>query len=162
MGKGSKPGERRGGRKPGVPNKVNVATRERIAREADPIGFFIRVAKGDGIEAALDVLEENKRTERVLIHPTLDQRIHAQGMLLRKILPDAKTGQIKMNLPAIEKPSDIVTALGALIGAVVDGTMAPEDAHTLAEIIETKRRAIETVDHEARLAALEVSKGGTP
>jgi hypothetical protein len=33
-------GIRIGGRQKGTPNKVNVATRERIMREADPIAFW--------------------------------------------------------------------------------------------------------------------------
>ena len=53
----SKPGRpkglaKTGGRKRGVANKVTAATRERIEREADPIGLLARIVRGEAIEAA--------------------------------------------------------------------------------------------------------------
>ena len=46
-------------------------------------------------------------------------------------------------------------ALGATIKAMADGLITPDEAATVAGILETKRKAIETAELETRLAALE-------
>lgn len=47
MPAGSKPGEKRGGRKPGIPNKINAALRGLVLLEEghDPIRALIAIAK---------------------------------------------------------------------------------------------------------------------
>ena len=144
-------GTRVGGRKKGVPNKVNLAVRLRIEQEADPIGRLIDAAKFGKVKIGGQDVALNA-----------DQYLAVLRELRRIYVPDAKAGQINIALPVIDKPEDIVKALGAIIAETISGRVALEDAHTLAEIIETKRRAIETVDHEARLAALEVNRSVTP
>ena len=74
-GGGSKPGERRGGRKKGTPNKVTASTRERIEKEGDPVGFLCRVVKGLKINGE---------------KPTLDQRKDAAKKLIDKTVADLK------------------------------------------------------------------------
>ena len=59
------------------------------------------------------------------------------------------------DLPAIEKPADLVAALGAVASAVACGAITPDEGQAVAAVLETKRRAIETVDILARLDALE-------
>ena len=79
-----------GGRKKGIPNKISVATRERIQREADPIGFLIDVANGKAIKAAFPSKDDGTKTGTVQIYPTLDQRIEAAQYLGKKLMPDLK------------------------------------------------------------------------
>ena len=50
--RGAKPGERRGGRTAGTPNRGSVLTREQIESLADPIAIMATVARGEMIEAA--------------------------------------------------------------------------------------------------------------
>ena len=78
-------GRKTGGRQAGIPNKATAATRERIEREADPIGFLCRVANGEEIEAA----PERESGALAKVRPTLDQRLSAAQTLARKIQPDA-------------------------------------------------------------------------
>ena len=65
-----------GGRRKGVPNKINAATRERIESEADPIGFLMRIVRGEEIDGQV---------------PTLDQRINAARLLSGKVQPDLRS-----------------------------------------------------------------------
>ena len=110
-GKGSPRGVRQGGRRKGTPNKASAATRERIERDADPIGFLCRVANGEEIEAA-----PTKDAEEVVkVRPTLDQRLTAAQTLARKIQPDAKDTPISLDLPAIEKTEDMVAAMAVVV-----------------------------------------------
>ena len=58
-----------------------------------------------------------------------------------------------MRLPAIMAPSDIVAALGAVAEAVGAGELSPEEGAAVAGILEAQRRAVETVEMEAQIAA---------
>ncbi|MEE9289805.1 MAG: hypothetical protein V3U99_02220 [Alphaproteobacteria bacterium] len=75
-----------GRRRKGVANRTRVQTLERIEREADPIDFLCRVARGLQFEAAT----EAGAAEKVKMYPTLDQRLDAAKILARKVLPDQK------------------------------------------------------------------------
>ncbi len=74
------------GRRKGTPNRDTAATRAFIQKEADPIAFLCRVARGLQLEAALTPGDE-KRTK---LFPTLEQRVNAALALARKVLPDMK------------------------------------------------------------------------
>ena len=69
-----------GGRRKGTPNRTNVATRERIESEADPIGFLCRVNRGDDVDGEI---------------PTLDQRMTAAKILADKVLPDLRSVEME-------------------------------------------------------------------
>jgi hypothetical protein len=62
-------------------------------------------------------------------------------------------------MPAIDGIADLPKALGAVLAAVANGLLTAEEALTIANTIEVKRRAIETVELEQRIAALE-QRGG--
>ena len=84
---GRPPGHpRTGGRKKGQPNKDRAATVERIMREADPIGFLCKVARGDRMSAGAEPNAKKKKWW----FPSGDQRISAAVTLARKVLPDQK------------------------------------------------------------------------
>ena len=51
---------------------------------------------------------------------------------------------VVVDLPPIETAKDIVGAVGAIVDAVGEGTLTPEEGQTLASILDTHRRAIET------------------
>lgn len=148
---GAKPGERRGGRKAGVPNKLTVATRERIMELADPFEFMAKVMNGEPIEAAPD--KDMPQTGKA--YPTTDQRLHAAKWLGERLLPPAKGRTLALNLPAVETAKDISNGLSAVLSAVSAGRISPEEAQVLANVYETKRKALETVDIEERLSKLE-------
>ena len=48
-----------------------------------------------------------------------------------------------------------MAALAAIMAAVDDGALSPEEWQALAGILETQRRAIETVELDHRITALE-------
>ena len=82
-----------------------------------------------------------------------DQR--AAAFVLGRSWPARRGRPISINLPPIEKPADIVTALGAVADAVAAGDLSPEEGEALASILDAKRKAIDTVDVLARIEALE-------
>ena len=58
-------------------------------------------------------------------------------------------------MPAIETAADLGAAMGAILQAAADGELSPDEAVSVASLIETRRRTIETLEHEQRIAALE-------
>ena len=82
--------------------------------------------------------------------------MRAAEIILARIWPVRKGGRtIKLALPAIDTADDLVKALGALAGSVGAGELTPDEGMAVATILETKRKAIETVALESRIAALE-------
>ena len=52
----------------------------------------------------------------------------------------------------------MVTALGAVADAVAAGDITPDEGSAVANVLETKRRSIETADLERRIEVLESEK----
>jgi hypothetical protein len=74
-------------------------------------------------------------------------------LCVERLIPARKP--VVFDLPAIETPADVVNALGTIAGAMAGGELTPDEAGAVAGVIEAKRRAIETVEHEERLQKLE-------
>lgn len=150
-------GQRTGGRRPGTPNKTTVAIRERIESLVDPIGFLASVVNGEAIPAAAmkDAPPPKKGEPALLVLPTLDQRMSAARLLADKMLPNARDRPIVLKLPPLEAPADLLKAQAAIVAAMARGEITPEEASTVAGVVELKRRAVETVELERRIAALE-------
>ena len=137
---GSKPGERRGGRKAGVPNK-NTAEIRALAREHGPdaIKELARLTKGAQSEQA---------------------RISACNALLDRAYGRSQTSQlIEIELPDVSKIDGVTSALGAILRASATGQITPSEAQALSNVIETQRRAIESTEMERRIEKLEESSG---
>jgi len=145
-------GKKTGGREAGTPNKVTLAMRERIEREADPIGFLCSVMAGEKIKSAV---QKDSDAEPVEVIPTLDQRISAANVLVRKTVPDAKDNPVSFALPEIGNLSEAVTAMSAVLGAVSRGEITPSEGQVITAMIETYRKTVESEELERRIAALE-------
>ncbi len=76
-------------------------------------------------------------------------------LCLERILPAVKSRPIEIDLPPVETAEDITAAQGAVIAAMARGEITPDDAGTIAGVLEARRRAIETVELEKRIDALE-------
>jgi hypothetical protein len=58
-------------------------------------------------------------------------------------------------MPALQTTGDIIAAQQAITAAVISGQLSPAEGAEVAGVVELQRRAIETHDHEQRLAAIE-------
>ena len=54
-----------------------------------------------------------------------------------------------------EGAADLVTSLGRVADAVAAGDITPDEGQAVSAVLETKRRAIETLELETRIKALE-------
>ena len=93
---------------------------------------------------------------RVVIDAAKAGDMRAAELVLSRIWPARKGGRpIAIELPKIQTAADVVAALGLLADAVAGGELTPDEGASVASILETKRRAIETVELETRVSALE-------
>jgi hypothetical protein len=129
-----KPGNPGGpGRPAGSRNKATIAL-DQIADDAgkDILDMMIEAAKGGDMRAA--------------------------DLVLSRIWPVRKGRPIALTLPAIQSAADVVAAVGAVADAVGAGDITPDEGQAVAAILEAKRKAIETVELESRVAALEAER----
>ena len=82
----------------------------------------------------------------------------ALRLCLERICPAKKGRTVTLSLPRIDTSVDVLSALGDVLAAVAEGEITIEEAQTLATILETKRRAIESADLEVRVEALEAKQ----
>jgi hypothetical protein len=69
---------------------------------------------------------------------------------------------IHLTLPAIDTAAGVSEAQSAAVAAMAEGEITPDEAATIAGVLESKRRAIETTELEARVALLEQSTARQP
>ncbi|MHB1219148.1 MAG: DUF5681 domain-containing protein [Alphaproteobacteria bacterium] len=79
----------------------------------------------------------------------------ALRLYFERVVPVRKGRPVEIDLPTVIDAKDILPAMASIIENVAKGGITPEEGVTLAGIIELKRKAIETVDIERRLAELE-------
>jgi hypothetical protein len=65
---------------------------------------------------------------------------------------------VRFPLPALDGAADLPRALGAVLAAVADGAVTPDEGLSVAQIIETRRRTLKLVELEQRIAALEKTR----
>jgi hypothetical protein len=79
----------------------------------------------------------------------------AMRLCLERLCPARKSHPIQIDLPKVETVNDVAKAHGVIITAMAVGDVTPDEASTIASVLESKRKAIETVEMEARLVELE-------
>jgi|SRR5664279_4531346 len=79
-------------------------------------------------------------------------------MVLERVAPTSRNRLVWFDVPPIDTAADVGDALNAVLRAASGGELAPDEAVSIASLIETRRRTLETLELEARIAALEQSK----
>ena len=106
--------------------------------------------------AAQSLLDgETEAITRKCVEMALDGDSTAMRLCFERIAPVRRGRAIKLELPAINSAQDICDALSTVVSAMAVGEVTPEEASVVADLIERKRRAIETVELERRIADLE-------
>ena len=81
----------------------------------------------------------------------------ALRLCMERICPPRRDRPIKIKMPRMDTPQDVLRAIATVVGAVGRGAITPSEGQALASLIETQRKAIELVQIEQRLAAVEQS-----
>ena len=113
-------------------------------------------ARNHSTRAVLELLDgEAEVLTRKAVEMALAGDTTALRLCLERLAPPAKDKAITVALPALAGPADASAAMSAVVGAMAAGEITPSEAAAIAGVVETYRRTIETVEIDARLAALE-------
>ena len=86
----------------------------------------------------------------------------AMRLCIERILPPCRERTVKFVLPPIESAADIAAAMKAVTSALAAGAITPGEAATIAAVVDTFVRAIETSDFERRLQLVEADRSDHP
>ena len=79
----------------------------------------------------------------------------AAKIVLDRLAPPRRSRPIQFDLPPIADTAGLIAAFAALTSGVADGTLTPDEAASVATLLEAQRKAIGTHDLSVRIAALE-------
>jgi Family of unknown function (DUF5681) len=79
----------------------------------------------------------------------------AMRLCVERLIPVRKGRPIEFELPQVETASGVVEAIGMIAKQMAEGELSPEEAATVASVIEIQRRAIDLADIEERLKKVE-------
>ncbi len=82
----------------------------------------------------------------------------ALRLCLERICPPRKSRPVNIALPETKTIDGVAEAQAVVVQTVADGELTPEEGIAITNILEARRKAIETQDHENRIAALEARK----
>jgi hypothetical protein len=133
----------------------NQETRWSKGQSGNPAG------KPKGARHRLTLLAETLMEDeaREVVRAVLDKArggdMIAARLVLERIAPPRKGRPVAFDLPPVATVTDVLAALDAVVLAVATGELTPDEAGSVAALLEMKRKAIETVEIERRIAALE-------
>ena len=133
----------------------NQAGRFQPGQSGNPAGKP-RGARHKAVQA-MDLLGRNASEEILLavIQAAKSGDMRAAEIILRRIWPETKGRPVQIDLPAITDAAGVSAALARLTEAAAGGEITTDEASALAGLVESQRKAIETVELESRLTALE-------
>jgi hypothetical protein len=85
--------------------------------------------------------------------------VACQRMMLDRVYPPPKAPPIQVNVPPIKTPQDVHSAIAAILTALGQGRLTPDETSALSSLIGRSIQVIELQDHERRIAALEQARG---
>ena len=84
--------------------------------------------------------------------------LSAARLVLERLLPPVKERPISLALPGTDTAGGIAEAQQAILQAVAAGDLLLGEGTALAGIVEARRKAVETLQLEQRITALETKK----
>ncbi len=79
----------------------------------------------------------------------------ALRLCMERIVPTKKSRSVKLDRPHIKSTDDVLAAQAVTFAAMADGELMLDEAIAVSELLDKRRRTIESTDLEARLTALE-------
>ena len=79
----------------------------------------------------------------------------AAKIILDRLWPAPKGRAVELDLPPVENTAGLVAAMAALVAAMADAQITPDEAKVIAGVFGEQRAAIEIEDLSERLRTLE-------
>lgn len=94
---------------------------------------------------ALDQIAEDAAPAMLqsLVQAAMAGDAQAARLVLDRIWPPRKGRAVPIALPATKNREDVEKAMAAVLAAVADGTLSPDEAQPIASLLETARRMLE-------------------
>lgn len=108
------------------------------------------------IEALLQ--GEHEKLTRKAVDMALAGDTVAMRLCLDRIAPPRKDAPVSFELPPIKSAADALSASTAVLAAVADGEITPDEAGRVMALLTAHKALVETGDLEARIAVLEAKK----
>jgi hypothetical protein len=143
------------------PTKNENQSRPQAFRRGNPGGPGRKEGSRNTATLILDAMADGE-AEAVLRNVLAAAKggdLRAAEIILARIWPAKKGRPVRLDLPAIKTAPDILAALAAVVDATGKGEITTDEATAVAGVLELKRRAIETVEFDARLTKLETTTG---
>jgi hypothetical protein len=81
--------------------------------------------------------------------------IAAIRLVLERLMPPRKDAPVTFDLPSVATPEAITHAMHALLQAVACGDLTPQEGQSIASLLETQRKCLETQQLAQKLDALQ-------
>ena len=146
---------------PKAPGRVRGRPFEK-GRSGNPLGRRVGCRNKTTIAAAALLAGEAEALTRTAVELALIGDPTALRLCLERILPPCRDRMVKFALPPIESAADIAAAMKAVTAALAGGVISPGEAATIAAVVDTFVRAIETSDFERRLQLVEADHFDRP
>jgi hypothetical protein len=113
-------------------------------------------SRGKATTMLLSLMEQNAESiTKTVIEAAQNGDLTAARMILDRLVPNVKERPISVNLPDTSSAEGIDKASRAVLEAVAMGNLLPAEGQVLASIIDGRRKALEMLELEQRIAALE-------
>ena len=76
-------------------------------------------------------------------------------LCMERLIPVRKDRTVSFSLPEIDGANDGAKAMAGVLQAMANGDITPSEARSVAGVIETYRKTLETAEFESRLQSLE-------
>jgi len=132
-------------------------TRGRPFRPGNPGGRGRPAGSRNRASLMLDALAEGEAADvlRRVVEAARGGDMRACELILARVWAPRKGRVVTFTLPPLSTASHVADALNAALQAVADGVLTPDEGQAVAALIETRRKALELVEIEGRVAALE-------
>jgi hypothetical protein len=157
-GEGSKAGELMDD----SPNNQSKTKRGRLFQPGNTFGKGRPQGSRNAATIALQALlnEEGEQITRKAIEMALKGDSTALRLVLERLIPPTKEKPVNVPLPKVRTAADTTAAIAAVLEAVAEGSITPGEGQSIAGLLESQRKALETLALEARLAAVERAIAG--
>jgi hypothetical protein len=108
------------------------------------------------MEALLDGQAEALTAKAIEL--ALEGDATALRLCLERLCPPRKSRPVQIELPEATDAAGVAGAQAAVVQAVAAGELTPDEGTTLGGLLEARRKALETTELEARIAAIEAAQ----
>jgi hypothetical protein len=99
--------------------------------------------------------DEGEEIIRKVIDNAKDGDSVCMKLCVERLIPVAREREVRLELPKIETAEDVTKAIASVLTALAEGQITPNEGQSIAALLETHRKALETLQFEKRIEALE-------